>query len=133
MVFQVAASASRRAATRVAQQQQKRSMGGGGPKPEWEGIDKVVRQYFPEDYQLAGAILGGYSGLIAVAMIRSKIKGAPPAEEPAAVSEAPAVPATGGVPSVESPEFEKFIESDAFMKMVESEEQLLQWAASAEK
>lgn len=52
MVFPVAASASRRAATRVVHQQQKRSMGGGGgPKPEWEGIDKVVRQYFPEDYQ----------------------------------------------------------------------------------
>lgn len=82
---------------------------------------------------MAGAILGGYSGLIAVAMIRSKVKGAPPAEEPAAATEVAAVPVTGGVPSVESPEFEKFIESDAFMKMVESEEQLLQWAASAEK
>jgi hypothetical protein len=22
-----------------------------GPPPEWEGVDKVVRGYFPEDYQ----------------------------------------------------------------------------------
>jgi hypothetical protein len=34
--------------------QQKRGMalgGAKGPPVEWEGIDKVVRSYFPEDYQ----------------------------------------------------------------------------------
>lgn len=33
---------------------QKRGMALGGhhgPPPEWTGIDKVVRGYFPEDYQ----------------------------------------------------------------------------------
>ena len=25
--------------------------GSHGPPPEWEGIDKVVRGYFPKDYQ----------------------------------------------------------------------------------
>jgi hypothetical protein len=36
------------------QTQQKRNMALGGhhgPPPEWTGIDKVVRGYFPEDYQ----------------------------------------------------------------------------------
>lgn len=36
----------------VVQQQTKRGMAGGhGPKPEWTGLDKTVRSYFPEDYQ----------------------------------------------------------------------------------
>jgi hypothetical protein len=36
------------------QRQQRRNMALGGhhgPPPEWEGVDKVVRGYFPEDYQ----------------------------------------------------------------------------------
>ena len=55
MVYSVAAASARRRiavmATRQATSQgQKRSMG-GGPPPEWEGIDKVVRGVFPQDYQ----------------------------------------------------------------------------------
>ncbi len=53
MVFSVAAATARRRiavmATRQATQGQKRNM--GGPPPEWEGIDKVVRDVFPADYQ----------------------------------------------------------------------------------
>jgi hypothetical protein len=40
--------------TRTTQQPQRRSFALGGhhgPPPEWEGIDKVVRGYFPKDYQ----------------------------------------------------------------------------------
>ena len=37
------------AARRTAQQQAKRRMGGGAAAPEWTGIDKVVRGYFPKD------------------------------------------------------------------------------------
>lgn len=38
------------AARRTAQQQAKRRMGGGSAAaPEWTGIDKVVRGYFPKD------------------------------------------------------------------------------------
>ena len=36
-------------------QTQKRGLalgGSHGPPPEWEGVDKVVRGYFPEDYQV---------------------------------------------------------------------------------
>lgn len=35
-------------------QQQRRGLALGGhhgPPPEWTGVDKVVRGYFPEDYQ----------------------------------------------------------------------------------
>jgi hypothetical protein len=32
--------------------QQRRTMAGGhAPAPKWEGIDKVVRDVFPEDWQ----------------------------------------------------------------------------------
>jgi hypothetical protein len=38
------------AARRTTQQQAKRHMGGGAAAaPEWTGIDKVVRGYFPKD------------------------------------------------------------------------------------
>ena len=52
MIPAVVASAARRRFAGVARQNivQKRSMG-GGPAPEWEGIDKVVRGYFPQDHQ----------------------------------------------------------------------------------
>jgi hypothetical protein len=51
--------AGRRAApilARHTQKTQKRGMalgGHSGPPPEWTGIDKTVRSYFPEDYQRA--------------------------------------------------------------------------------
>ena len=39
-------------AGRTAARAQRRQMGGShAPAPEWTGIDKVVRGYFPEDYQ----------------------------------------------------------------------------------
>jgi hypothetical protein len=40
----VATAQARRAGAR-------RNMGGHAPAPEWTGIDKVVRGYFPQDYQ----------------------------------------------------------------------------------
>ena len=41
-----------RTAGRTAARAQRRQMGGShAPAPEWTGIDKVVRGYFPEDYQ----------------------------------------------------------------------------------
>ena len=41
-----------RLATRAATQGvQKRNMGSGAAQPQWTGIDKVIRDKFPEDYQ----------------------------------------------------------------------------------
>merc|ERR1719162_2528411 len=54
----------------------RRSMG-SAVKKDWEGIDKIVRDKFPEDYQLAGAILGGYTVLISLAVLRSKFSSSP--------------------------------------------------------
>ena len=58
MVSFTALRVARRAVPLIArsttQQPQRRgfSLGGHhGPPPKWEGIDKVVRGYFPEDYQ----------------------------------------------------------------------------------
>lgn len=40
-----------RASVRATQRVQKRQMGSGAAAPEWTGIDKIVRDKFPEDYQ----------------------------------------------------------------------------------
>lgn len=51
-MLSVTRAAVRPAARRVASATvQRRQMGGHAPAPEWTGIDKVVRGYFPEDYQ----------------------------------------------------------------------------------
>ena len=71
---------------------------------------------------VAGAILSGYGVLILGAVIKSKIGGSAPEPEPAAPATVPAA-ASGDLPSIDSPEFEKFIESAddaAIMKWVES-------------
>mmetsp|Transcript_23308 Transcript_23308/g.54130 ORF Transcript_23308/g.54130 Transcript_23308/m.54130 type:complete len:134 (-) Transcript_23308:985-1386(-) len=102
---------------------QRRAMG-SGPKPEWTGIDKVVRTYFPEDWQLAAAIIGGYGSLVVIAQIRSAFSKKKPAEAPAAPAAPAAAAATGAIPAIDSPEFATFVESEAFSKLLESEEQL---------
>ena len=43
--------AARRTAAASTSQQAKRRMGSAAPAPEWTGIDKVVRGYFPQDDQ----------------------------------------------------------------------------------
>jgi len=118
MVFTVAAAKARRRvagmATRQATQGQKRNM--GGPPPEWEGIDKVVRGVFPGDHQLAMAIMGGYGGLFLLFKMKSAVsKKAPEKEVAPATSSAP----TGGVPSLDSPEFGEWIGSDSFNAFIE--------------
>jgi hypothetical protein len=52
MVLPIAANAARRRVGMIAKQnmQQRRGMA-HAPAPEWTGIDKVVRGYFPQDYQ----------------------------------------------------------------------------------
>jgi hypothetical protein len=70
------------------------------------------------------AILGGYTGLFVLIKIGGALTGGK-AEEPAPVvaSSAPIV-ATTGVPGTESPEFDAYLETDAFYKMLDSDEQL---------
>lgn len=51
MVFALR-SLTRHAMRRGVPQRRGFALGGHhGPPPEWEGVDKVVRGYFPEDYQ----------------------------------------------------------------------------------
>jgi hypothetical protein len=47
----MAAMAARRRAAQFVMKPQQRKMGTHAPAPEWDGIDKVVRGYFPKDYQ----------------------------------------------------------------------------------
>ena len=83
---------------------------------------------------MAGAILSFYGVGISLARIRSKLKGSPP-EAPVPVAE-PTVAATSSdtIPSVESPDFEKFInDDDALGKFVESEERMMKWIDTLSK
>jgi hypothetical protein len=125
MVLPIAAAVARRRVGMVAKQQMQQRRGmAHAPAPEWTGIDKVVRGYFPQDHQLALAILGGYTGIFVLVKIKGALSGKK-VEEPAAVvsSIIPAV-ATTGIPSVDSPEFDKYLDTDAFYKMLDSDEQL---------
>uniref|UniRef100_A0A7R9W4Z7 Uncharacterized protein n=1 Tax=Pseudictyota dubia TaxID=2749911 RepID=A0A7R9W4Z7_9STRA len=128
----VAATVARRAARTAAVQSQRRNMGGHAPAPEWTGIDKVVRDVFPQDYQLAGAILGGYGTLIALATIKSKMSSSPEPEPVAAASSS--VGAQDDIPpAVDSADFEGFVESDAFTKFLDSEESIMKWVDTLDK
>jgi hypothetical protein len=54
MALSLVSAMARRRAMPIIGQQQKRSFALGGhhgPPPEWTGVDKIVRSYFPEDYQ----------------------------------------------------------------------------------
>ena len=50
-IARTALFSARRQAASIASQQAKRRMGSAAPAPEWTGIDKVVRGYFPQDDQ----------------------------------------------------------------------------------
>jgi hypothetical protein len=77
-------SALRRTAAVVAQQ--RRTMASdrhSKPKPNWTGIDKVVRTYFPEDWQLGYAVFAFYGSLILYFSMGKKKPKKQPAEEAA--------------------------------------------------
>lgn len=76
---------------------------------------------------VAIAILSGYGGLVVLYKIKSAMsssKKVPDKAPAAAAAPAPAGEAEAGVPAVDSPAFEKYVESDAFYKLLEDEVQL---------
>jgi hypothetical protein len=74
---------------------------------------------------VAAAILGGYSSLIGIAVLRSKMKSTPaPVVEAVKISETPTTTDASGIPSVDSPEFDAYVDSKAFMMLLENDSQL---------
>lgn len=74
---------------------------------------------------VAAAILGGYSGLIGLAVLRSKMKAAPEPEVAAAAVEAPAATTDdSGIPPIDSPEFDKYLDSKGFFMLLANDSQL---------
>ena len=75
---------------------------------------------------VAIAILSGYTGLYCIysisSMFSSKKKEAP--KPVAAAAPAAAAASSEGIPSVESDDFVTFVESEAFAKLLDSEDQL---------
>lgn len=78
--------------------------------------------FFPLLRSVALAIMGGYAGLFVVVKIGGAM-GGKKKEEPAPAPVASSAPSTG-VPSIESPEFDEFLGSEAFEKLLSSDEQL---------
>ena len=66
------------------------------------------------------AIMGGYAGLIGLSSMGG---GKKEEKTPAPVASTASV-AGAGVPAVGTPEFDKFLETDAFDKLLNSDEQL---------
>jgi len=96
---------------------QKRQMGSGAA-PEWTGLDKVIRDRFPHDYQVAGLIISGYTVLITLFMLKPS-KPAPPLAAPK-----PASASATSIPSVDD---------EAFATFIEDESNLQKWIDTAEK
>lgn len=112
----------------------KRLFGSGGPAPKWEGLDKVLRDRFPHDYQVAGVFLTGYSVLIGAYMIKSKFTKAPKAADPVAAAATEVASGDDVLPATDSPNFEAFISnSDKFGKFLESEESMMKWVDNLSK
>ena len=78
------------------------------------------------DVLVSMAILGGYATLIVLYKIKSALSGTPPEEEKSVST----VTVTG-IPSIDSLDFEKFVETEAFEKLLEDEGQLLKLLESA--
>lgn len=70
------------------------------------------------------AILCGYGGLVVVYKIFSAFSSKTPEAEKTKPAAAKSEAVTEGFPSVESPEFDKFLESEAFAKLLNDDEQL---------
>jgi hypothetical protein len=68
---------------------------------------------------VAVAILGGYAGLFVLVKIGSAMGGSKAEEAAPAASSAPST----GIPSIESPEFDEFLGSEAFEKLLSSDEE----------
>lgn len=83
---------------------------------------------------MAGAILSFYGVCITLAVVRNKLKGSPPEPTPVAAPAVVATTSSDTIPSVESPDFEKFInDDDALGKFVESEERMMKWIDTLSK
>ena len=78
---------------------------------------------FPFHIAVSMAILGGYAGLFVVIKIGGAITGTKEEPAPVVASSSPVV-ATTGIPAVDTPEFDQDLETDAFYKMLDSDEQL---------
>ena len=83
-------------------------------------------------FEVAMAILGGYTGMIVLYKMSSAIGGKKKVPEAApAVVAATTKSTTEGIPSIESPEFNAFLESIAFEKLLENDESLAKVIESA--
>jgi len=80
---------------------------------------------------VAIAILSFYGGIVVLYKVKNAISGKKEVVEEAKPTKPAAVAPAGGVPPIESPAFEKFVETEAFEKLLENEDQLTKLVESA--
>jgi hypothetical protein len=81
-------------------------------------------------FAVALAIMGGYVGIYLLFKMKGALSGK--TSEPAEVAPTTTTSLFSvGIPSIESPAFEKFVETDAFLKLLENEDQLVKAIESA--
>ena len=100
------ARAARKVVARVPAAAQRRTMAGGHGKKvdHGGGLEGYVRGIFPENYQMALAVMGLYAGLWGFSKLVGAITGGgKKAAAPVAIAAPVAV--SGGIPSSDSPEF----------------------------
>lgn len=71
---------------------------------------------------VALAIMGGYGGLYMLVKMKSAMSGSKEEEKPVVVSSGADTGA--GIPAIGTPEFDKFLDSEAFVQLLDSEELL---------
>lgn len=76
------------------------------------------------DFSVSMAILSGYAGLFVLFKIKGALTGSAPVEEAAPAASSSPVIASTGIPPVDTPEFDKYLETDAFYNMLDNDEQL---------
>eukprot|EP01038_Epipyxis_sp_PR26KG_P007801 gene7801-10596_t len=85
----------------------RRSMGGHSHAAPKEGIDAVVHKYLPKSYHIVAFVFGFYFSLYGLYKISSSFSKKPAVK---AAAEASVVASDGAIPSIDSPEFEAWIE-----------------------
>ena len=77
-------------------------------------------------YTVAAAILGGYGTLISLAVLRNKMKSKPEVDVAEVVSvEVPASTTDdSGIPPMDSPEFDHYLDTKGFFMLLENDSQL---------
>ena len=105
------ARATRSFVARAPVVQARRRMGGGGHKKvdHGGGLEGYVRGIFPENYQMALAVMGLYAGLYVFSKLVGALTGSSKKAVEAPTHNAPAITTGDAIPSPDAPDFSDWL------------------------